>query len=344
MRFDLDSSWRMFERIVAAIHVAELSGAKVTLDKKIDGRQFDVAIDRGAAGGLMLIECKKKARPIPVGDVDAFVTKSKDAAATSAAIYSSSGFQEGAKKVARRHSIGLFSVRGEASLPPRLANCPTVEGITICELKIKLKSDSYSLPQENGRMEYLMKKSVVKSDNDSMTLDSIVKDCWDRFSDADEDERSASIRFENAYITTPDSPAPVAIVGLEMIYKLVDMVEMPEGSPYIDPHLFDKMHTSYVVTDEIFGGESLVGKIGAFLGVGTVIKPGKFYSNPNLGNNYYVESIINDQARIFLVESYSGGVLHRAIYRQSIEFQEQFVEIKDKKELARLARLKMGLE
>ena len=103
----MDKKWKKFERVVAAIHVAEHSGATVTWNDHINGRQFDVVIRFKFQfyEYLTLIECRDEQRRVEAGDVDAFVTKSRDAGANKAIIVSSSGFQSGAKTIAERHNI-----------------------------------------------------------------------------------------------------------------------------------------------------------------------------------------------------------------------------------------------
>ena len=79
-----DKKWKMFERIVAAIHVAEQRGATVQWGETIKGRQFDVTVrfKHGLYEYLTVVECKDYGRPVPAEKVDALVTKSRDAAAT----------------------------------------------------------------------------------------------------------------------------------------------------------------------------------------------------------------------------------------------------------------------
>lgn len=78
--------WKKFERIVAAIHVAEAKGATVTWNEDIGGRQFDVAIRFKSQfyNYLTLIECKDWSDAVPAEKVDAFVTKSRKAGANKA--------------------------------------------------------------------------------------------------------------------------------------------------------------------------------------------------------------------------------------------------------------------
>ena len=105
----MDKKWKKFERVVAAIHVAENSGTSVTWNEHINGRQFDVAIRFKFQfyDYLVLIECRDKKSKVKAEPVEAFVTKSRDAGANKAIIVSSSGFQSGAKTVAAKHHILL---------------------------------------------------------------------------------------------------------------------------------------------------------------------------------------------------------------------------------------------
>ena len=111
--------WQKFERVVAAIHVAEEKGATVTWNEDIEGRQFDVVIRFKFQfyEYLVLIECKDWTRPIKVEKVDAFVTKSKAAKANKAIMVSASGFQEGARKVARENGIELYKLSELREMP-----------------------------------------------------------------------------------------------------------------------------------------------------------------------------------------------------------------------------------
>src|ERR1700730_13796760 len=104
--------WKHFERLVAAIHKAADQGAEVRWNEKINGRQFAVTVrfKKGLYDYLTVVECKDYATPVPVGDVEAFVTKAKDAHANCAVIASPNGFQSGAQDVAAKHDMKLIQV------------------------------------------------------------------------------------------------------------------------------------------------------------------------------------------------------------------------------------------
>jgi hypothetical protein len=114
-----ETKWESFERIVAAIHLAETQGATVTWNEIIEGRQFDVTIrfKVGFYEYLTLIECRDYNKPVQVEKVEAFVTKAKHHKANKAIMVSAHGFQSGAKEVARRENIELYSLRQINRLP-----------------------------------------------------------------------------------------------------------------------------------------------------------------------------------------------------------------------------------
>lgn len=108
-----EKKWKKFERLTAAIHLVDMKDhVDVKWDEKIDGRQFDVILKFKANfyNYLTVIECKDYTRKVSVDKIESFITKSRDVGANKAIFVSSSGFQEGAIKVAGKHNIELFTL------------------------------------------------------------------------------------------------------------------------------------------------------------------------------------------------------------------------------------------
>ena len=84
------------------MHHAESTGAAVTWNDEINGRQFDVTVrfKFGLHNYLTVIECKDYSSKVSVEKVDAFVTKARDVNANKAVLISSQGFQSGCFPVA----------------------------------------------------------------------------------------------------------------------------------------------------------------------------------------------------------------------------------------------------
>src|SRR5439155_116880 len=66
-----NKKWKMFERVVAAIHLAEQKGATVRWNETIKGRQFDVTVrfKNGLYEYLTVVECKDYATTVPAEKV-----------------------------------------------------------------------------------------------------------------------------------------------------------------------------------------------------------------------------------------------------------------------------------
>ena len=129
------------------------------------------------------------------------------------------------------------------------------------------------------------------------------------------------------------------VEGIKVIYKKMDFVNIKGDVPLVDDHLFEKMHTYYCMKNEVTGEDTSIMAIGVHLGFDTKIEAGKFYNNPQLGNNYFIESINNELALIYLLESYMKSNLIQAVYYQDIKYQNQYVIINDEDEIERLSRL-----
>lgn len=103
-----EPKWRRFERLVAVVHATQADGAKVVWNETINGRQFDVTLRFrvAAADYLTVVEARDYAGAIPVGDVEAFVTKARGTSANKAVMVARNGFQSGAQEVAAQNGIG----------------------------------------------------------------------------------------------------------------------------------------------------------------------------------------------------------------------------------------------
>ncbi|THA07606.1 hypothetical protein D3M78_09280, partial [Rodentibacter pneumotropicus] len=86
---------------------------KILYDRMHNPRQFDVYWEFRIGGHLYknVIECKDYASPISIEKIDAFVTKISDIPGLKGIFATKIGYQQGAKKKAEFHNIGLFTIR-----------------------------------------------------------------------------------------------------------------------------------------------------------------------------------------------------------------------------------------
>lgn len=111
----MPKSGEPYEDLVGTVAQALDRDAKVSTGEWTDGpdgrRDMDVSV-RGTADGkpkFILIECKDWARPVGISTVDALDSKRKDLNATSAIIYSNSGFTGPALRKSARVGIETVS-------------------------------------------------------------------------------------------------------------------------------------------------------------------------------------------------------------------------------------------
>ena len=334
-------NWKEFERIVAAIHIAETKGAKVVWNETIKDRQFDVTIrfKQGLYSYLTLIECKKYKNPISVDKVDSFVTKSRDANASKAIIISSSGFQSGCIEVAGRHNIELFTLKERVQIPDELIGAKNLalSIYDICLIFNSGKKSKYTLPEENGRLDYLVKQSLLITNGKTNSLFSLINEELSSVSLDDNFPITKKIDLEKSLITVPNLYKNKKISAIKFSGKLGE-INQYKGLPF-DSHQIEKIHTVYELFDVVKNEKASIEALNLRLGFDTIIEAGKFYTNPQIGANYFCEKVDNNIASLFLVESYCYGNLIQAKFTQNIKSQKQYIEILDTNEVERLRKM-----
>lgn len=349
MRLELLGDWKMFERLIAAIHAAQMSGSTVALNEKIEQREFDVVIrfKNGFHDYLTLIECKCHKAKIPVEKVEAFVTKSRSAKASKALMFSTNGFQSGCHEVAKSHDIDLYTVSEKIEVPESWHTGKTKPGLNIAKVYLNLSGEKQYIPSHGGRMEYLLKHSVLSRGPEQVTLDQFIQ--------GRNNELEAELGllkgtyFEiptppTAYITVPGYWEEEALSGIGVVYQLVEMIEMEEVAPPLDAHQIEAFHLKYEVQNEVTGKNESIMAIGLHLGFDTCIEAGRYYVHPVLDNTYYVESISESKAKIYVLECYARGHRIQVVAVQDIKYQSQYVAINDHSEIKRLEKLYLKMK
>jgi len=337
-------NWKEFERIVAAIHIAETKGATVVWDEQIKGRQFDVTIrfKQGLYDYLTIIECKKYTSRVLVDKVDAFATKTRDANANKSIIISSSDFQSGCIEVAERHNIELFTLTKKIQIPEDLIGNTQEPRLDIRNIILRLDGNkTYTLSEENGILEYLVIHSHLFNSNKIYRLgDIIAQNIYDNFPDEFNLPKKQIIDLEGDdkwFIDVPNEFNKKRIYSIQFSYEKI-LARSYSGPPF-DPHQIHKIHTIYELFDVVRNKVNTIDSLGLPLGFDTIFETGKFYVNPSLGANYFCERIDNNIAHLLLVESYQFGTLVQASVTQEIQYQNLYVEILDRKEIKRLTKI-----
>jgi hypothetical protein len=350
----MDKKWKKFERVVAAIHVAEAQGATVTWDEDINGRQFDVVIRFKFQfyEYLVLIECKDLTRAVEVKEVDAFVTKSQDAKANKSIMVSSNGFQSGATQVAERHNIELYTLTEIQEMPEDLFTDQIVSVLIVWPIGFtKTVSDEFVyFSQDENKLRWEVNNIKMKGFGD-ISLAQILEPFTQLIAPFDipgvpqkfgNFPRASEQRQKWALQLMSGTRAVLPITGQEISVSYLHVMYWMQSVRLMKPSLLDltifedlglKYDYKNVRTDAhtIVDGQSLP------LGVDTELQAGKFYTQPGLKFFFYCTHTSSTQAFLVLVESYQHGSLVTAEITVPLPAANPYyVEVTDQKEIERL--------
>jgi hypothetical protein len=343
MKYDKD--WKKFEHLTTALHKSESKGAKVTWNEIINGRQFDVTIrfKTGYYDYLTVIECRDQSSSIPIGEVEAFVTKSMDAKADKAVMISSSGFQSGAIKVAYDHKIELFTLTEINELPHELLSNKLSPHLNIYSIKFKLKDSNewVELPEDKNLPEYLLTHLLIKNnDKDIKLYEQLNKLSPTILTLANSSEQTwLETLPKNTTIYFPHLVESYLCDELSFNYKIITLKTLIKHTS-LDP-FFEKY--SYKFTNVLTGEEKKIKKLELKYEFDTILQPGHFYFNPEFEFSYYCHSIQGKTVKMSIIESYQHGELMQFDIEVSLEFGKQLIEITDSVEIERLKKVGRGV-
>lgn len=339
MRQPSSKKWKIFERLVAAIHMAELQGAQVAWNEEINGRQFDVTIrfKLGLYEYLTVIECKDHAEPVPVKEVEAFVTKSQDIGANKAVMVSSSGYQAGGKEVARKHRVELYTLDVINETPENLISEELVPTVNVYGVSFRShKGKDITLLDKDGSLEYLLRHAKVFIGEEVARPAQMVDNYMAGLKGPiGKTPRKAKIPLaKGTKLLLPDSEKAVYVTSLSFMYKLITARHIVTAGPSAS-----MLAPDYKLENELTGQSSVVKSRDVALGFDTKLTPGKYYHLPKLGCSYYCKEINEGMATMILLESYRDGHLIQATFTQSTKHEKYYVEVTDRQEISRLSKM-----
>lgn len=354
----MEKNWKKFERVVAAIHVAEAQGATVTWNEDIDGRQFDVVIRFKFQfyDYMVLIECKDLQGPVPVKEVEAFVTKSKDTKANKAIMVSSNGFQSGAKEKAQKHNVELFTLTQIQEMPEDLFTDEVVSVLIVWPEGFVKTDPEESLLLSNYPNKLMWEiNNVMLTGHGDMPLVEILKrfvpllapvdttrvptknpqGTWQHQPASKEKQQTAIVLLPRTKVQFPFSEEWIPVKFLVITYWMASIRLMKPT--LLDLTIYKDLGLKYdyknVLTDE----HTIVDSKNLPLGVDTKLEAGKFYSQATLKFFFYCEKVFDTQAFMCLVESYQHGQLVQASFSVPLpEANPYYMEVTDADEIERL--------
>jgi hypothetical protein len=336
--------WKHFERLVAAIHALADRGADVRWNEKIGGRQFDVVIrfKKGLYDYLTVIECKHTQNPVPASDLDAFVTKSRDAQAHYAVVASTSGFQEGAEEVARRHDIALIHVTDDSEIDLSLIGARyigEVEAFNFHDVELEYKDgERWRFPEHPAAMVYYAAHLFLENPRTRRPVIQAIYAYFPTMPEGKIDE------FRDYVIPCEPETRVVVPPNEDVPSKEIANIHVRAGrviAKTIDGPI--KLDTALLLPDvrirHIRTGEEQTFKYGELsLGLKNTFVEGQFYELVPYAMYYYCNKIENQAAHLYLVESFQHGTLIQGELCVRVRDANRYVPINDKGTVGRLKR------
>jgi len=338
---------KRLERLVAAIHHAESTGAEVVWNDEVNGRQFDVTIrfKFGLHSYLTVIECKDYSSKVSVEKIDAFVTKARDANANKTIFISSRGYQSGCFPVAERHGIQLLvlSETAEVSIPELIERFTPGLNVYHVSFRDARSGESIEFEDWGGRLSYLMNHSKLVSVEGQKTPNQLIYE-WQLTQPPINIDSETKIKVPLASGTKLRQPHGEDVPVDEMLFTCSFIELAVTKQPGLDNHIRQGISTRVELRDAAGKVQHRSRLVDLPLGYDAPVQPGHFYELPSMFNRYYCEKIEGNLVTWTVVESYQHGHLFQATLTQKIKYSSHYVEVIEPKVLARLkemlARLK----
>jgi hypothetical protein len=336
--------WKHFERLVTAIHQAADQGAEVRWNETIRGRQFDVTIRfrKGLYEYLTVVECKDCERAVAVEKVEAFVTKAADVQAHHAVMASTSGFQEGAQEVARKHNMTLISVSHSSEIDLSVFGArwgDITDALHIQRIELEYTNgEKKQLSEEAHAMSYYVNQVLIQCGPERGTLNDLIQHHSPRFLGGQTDaykDHVIGCPSGTRVIAPDDGEIPLKPLACVHVRAGMTKAKTLTGPVMFDPYL---LVPDVKVRNVATGEEKSFSQHGLALGVNTAFAEGKFYEQPQLAMYYYCDRIKADVASLYLVESFQLGHLVQAELTVKTEYAKLYVPVSDQAVIQRLQR------
>lgn len=336
------SSWKQFEKLIAAIKALEHRNAEVTWNEHIDGRQFDVTIRSSQPSGdhLTLIECKKLSSNMNVKEVEAFVTKSRDANANRAMMITNTGFQPGAKKVAKTHGIELIVVSEERAIPDFFFEEGFLPVVDIRQVSI-LPSDgtaTIDLPRDSHTLHRELTDATIRTHHGQYTLKQLLDIAGPTLmQQGSPEERHLPLYLYDlaeAKIGACSNWCRISALFVRYRLSVLRRLKYPGLSPVT-------LQLGYRFADALSGDSKYIHGFYVPHGLNTELKPGHFYEHPALRNYFSCEAVDDDKVKLILLKSEQHPLnLQATMTGRTIEQARYLVEVESKETLKELAALR----
>lgn len=335
------NKWRRFERLAAAIRNAEQNGVPVKWNTRIAGHRFDAAVSPGYQHGeyLIVVNCVEGNTPVTAARVKSFAKTVEAAGAHLGIMASTSDYSQDAFELTAKHSVALLSGTILNEMSERQLRDTFKLALSIYDFRFVPADGSVELgiPEEPALLRSMMRDIKLKGPGIDTVPERLVEE-------ANEELVQTAVgkpqRYEVALppgtmLIHPNTEDKKRVTTFAFTYRLVPASVMAvtdgvEDDPYLIEH---------ELKEELAKRNPAADPSNIDKGFDTKLRASRYYYNPRVQFSYFCEEVKKGQATVVLVESYQNGNLLQARMRIAEEFHKQFVEVTERGEIDRLAKI-----
>jgi len=333
--------WTKFEKVAAAIRQLEGEGALVKWNARINRQKFDAAIRRTYNGidFLIVMDCIDFTSPITPATVKAFARKVDAASAHFGLLVSSSEYLDEAFKLSAEYPVYLLESTkmhqmSDEELADTLRPSPLVYNFRF----VLLDGSTVHIPEDPPVLKHLMRNIRIREGSTDTYPEAIVEEVHDELIQSARGKPQTYERTlaEHAVMIHPSDTRETRVRAFAFDYRIIPKAELINPDAHYEDH--------YGVTEASQKAELAKRNPSAdasriALGFDTILRPKRYYYNPQLRFSYYCEEVKKGRAKIVLVEGYLERGLLQARGTISSSLYSQFVEVTDNQEIVRLTKL-----
>lgn len=336
------AKWKKFARVAAAVERVQRDGANVKWNSRLVGERFDIVIratyERHEL--LIVVNCVDIGSAVTPATVNNFAQKVERSGAHMGIMVSTSGYEEGALKLSADLSVGLLDGTTMHEMSDVTLANTFKPAMLIYNFRFvaKDRNEQLTFPEEPPVLRFFMRETRIEGPGIETYPEEMVNAAHEnvisRVLGRPQDYELPLP--EGTVFIHPNSRIRVKVKAFIFTYRLIPKAGFLEPEAHFEDH--------YAVTETLLREQLAkrnptadAARIGS--GFDTLLRPTRYYYNPQLQFSYYCEEVTKGKAKIVLIESYQNGKLMQARFTVSRPQYQQFVEVTEPDEIARLTKL-----
>ncbi len=337
-------SWNQFEKLAAAIRIAERRGASVEWNVESEGYGFDAALQLpyGCDNYVVVVNCYDNADPVTVAQVLIFDAEAQAVGAHMAVMACATGYTQEAYELTGKCRVRLLNPEVMDRTPEeKLAD---VFALTLHFYDFRFMQEDgrieTAIPEEPELLSYLMRELKVKGPDIDTFPEQLIDDVKAklRSSATAAPQRHRIPLSRGTIIVHPNTGAETRVTSFSFTYWLLAVHNLKTEGGF-EKLAEDRYLIGSTLKEELAKKNATADPSRIEAGFDTTLEPGKYYYNPRFRFSYFCEAVRRGLATIVLVESRQTDQLVQARVKIRTNLAGQFVEITNRNEVERLTKM-----